>query len=186
MQIQVERWLLTVQDYHAMAEAGILGEDDRVELIEGELITMSPIGVRHMACVNILTKLFVKQFDGEAIVSVQNPLRLSEYSEPEPDIALFKYRDDFYREERPTSEDVLLCVEVSHSTLGYDRGVKRPLYARAGIREYWLINLNEELIELFRQPESGEYQVKFRRYAGESISVEAFPDVKFQVSQLLS
>ena len=120
-QARVTRRRFTVREYHRMAEAGILHEDDRVELIEGELIEMAAIGTRHFTCVNGLTRFLVRSVGDEAIVSVQNPVRLDEYGEPQPDLAVIRPRD--YRESLPTPEDVLLLIEVSDTTLAYDRGV---------------------------------------------------------------
>ena len=127
---QLTRWRFTVHDYHRMGEAGILQEDDRVELIEGELVQMTAIGTRHFSCVNRLNRLLVMNVRDEAVVSVQNPVRLNEYTEPQPDATVIRPRD--YRESLPMPEDVLLLIEVSDTTLAYDRGVKLPLYARSG------------------------------------------------------
>lgn len=184
MFLDVERRLWTVDEYHRLAEAGILHEDDRVELIEGELLTMSPVGLRHVACVNRINKLFGDLFGGRAIVSVQNPVKLGEYSEPQPDLLLLKYRDDFYADVAPAIEDVLVCVEVSDTTIAYDRRVKRRLYARAGISEYWLVNLVDNGVEVHRQPEGDEYRQLFRRYRQEQVTVAAFPEQEFLVGDL--
>ena len=135
----------TVYEYHRMGEAGILHEDDRVELIEGELVEMTAIGTRHFACVNRLNRLLVGALGDEAIVSVQNPVRLNEYNEPQPDLAVIRPRD--YRLSLPGPGDVLLLVEVSDTTLAYDRSVKLPLYARAGIGVVWIVYLPGWTIE---------------------------------------
>src|SRR5438067_1710908 len=128
--------LFTVADYYRMAEAGILKEDDRVELIEGEVVAMSPIGSRHAACVAKLQALLHRVFSAEpVIVWVQNPLHLSEYSEPQPDLSVLRARDDFYAKNQPTAADVLFVIEVAESSLMYDHHTKLPLYARSGIAE---------------------------------------------------
>ncbi len=132
-QARVTRRRFTVHEYHRMAEAGILHEDDRVELIEGELIEMAAIGTRHFTCVNGLARFLVQNVGDEAIVSVQNPVRLDEYGEPQPDLAVIRPRD--YRGSLPTPEDVMLLIEVSDTTLANDRDVKLPMYARKEIRE---------------------------------------------------
>jgi Uma2 family endonuclease len=132
MGVQVQRRLFTVEEYHRMAEAGILSEDDRVELIEGELVTMSPIGSRHAACVARLTALLFP-VGGRGILWVQNPIRLGARSEPQPDVALLRYRPDFYASAHPGPEDVLLVVEVAETSADADRSLKIPLYARYGI-----------------------------------------------------
>jgi Uma2 family endonuclease len=124
---EVVRRRFTVHDYHRMGEAGILHEDDRVELIEGEIVEMAAIGTRHFACVNQLNRLLVRSAGDVAIVSVQNPVRLDEHTEPQPDLTVLRVRN--CRESLPFPEDVLLLIEVSYTTLTYDRGVKLPLYA---------------------------------------------------------
>lgn len=166
----VERWRFTVSEYYQMAEAGILREDDRVELIEGEVIEMSPIGSKHAACVARLVEIFGLKVKKQAIVWVQNPLRLADYSEPEPDIALLKRRKDFYAGQHPTPPDVLLIVEVADTSVEYDRNVKAPLYARAGIPEVWIIDLVNNTIEVFSQPENGEFQTKTIFKRGDTIT----------------
>src|SRR5262245_5599912 len=126
MEIETTKKLFTVDEYYRMAEVGILGPEDRVELIDGEIVEMSPIGVRHLACVNRATRLFVAAFGDRATVSVQNPLRLGKYTEPQPDIVLLKPRTDDYSAKRPSAEDALLVLEVADTTIAYDRNVKLP------------------------------------------------------------
>src|SRR3712207_6684546 len=154
--MEVKRRRFTVHDYHRMGEAGILHEDDRVELIEGELVEMTAIGTRHFSCVNRLTRMLVMNVGDDGIVSVQNPVRLNEYNEPQPDVTVIRPRD--YRESLPMPEDVLLLIEVSDTTLAYDRGVKLPLYARAGIREVWIVDLAHEVIERNTDPSGASYR----------------------------
>lgn len=185
MVVQVERRLFTVDEYYQMAEAGIFSEDDRVELIEGEIVEMSPIGSRHAACVNRLNGLFARRMEGNAVVSVQNPIRLSEFSEPEPDLALLQPRADFYAEAHPEPEDVLLVVEVAETSAGSDRRVKVPLYARAGILEVWLIDLADETIEIYRRPSPRGYGEVQRAWRGDHLSPQAFPDEQFSVDDVL-
>ena len=133
MSAQIERRYFTVSEYDRMIEAGILTKDDRVELIEGEIIKMAPINSRHAACVNRLNRLLNRKAGKVAIVSVQNPIHLGEYSEPEPDLALLRPRDDFYAQSHPKPKDMLLAVEVADSSAAKDRNLKVPLFARAGI-----------------------------------------------------
>ena len=140
---------LTVDEYNRMGEAGILGPDERVELLDGELYTMAPIGEGHIGGVIGLTFLFNRHLLGRALVSVQNPVRLSNVSEPEPDLVLLQPRDDFYRTMKPRPEDVLLLVEVADSSLAHDRDTKLPQYAAAGIPEAWLVNLVDRRIEVY-------------------------------------
>ena len=182
---EVRRKLFTVREYHQMAESGILLEDARVELIRGEIIEMSPLGVRHAACVKRLNAIFAFKFRRKAIVSVQDPIRLGHNSEPEPDLALLRYRDDYYAAFIPTGDDTLLVLEVSDSTLGYDRRLKLPLYAEAQILEVWIVNLVDDLIEVYRQPENGAYQEMFRVYAGDELTAVSFPNTTFDPADLI-
>jgi Uma2 family endonuclease len=160
MEVEVAKRRFNVEEYHRMGESGILTENDRVELIHGEIITMSPIGTRHAACVNRLNMLFTALFRGEAIVSVQNPVRINHDSEPEPDLVLLKHEDDFYAQRPPAVEDVLLIVEVSDSTLKYDQKVKLPLYVQAGVSQVWIVNLEKEEIEVHWLAGEKDYQQK--------------------------
>src|SRR5437868_12357745 len=141
MSVQIARRHFNVAEYYKMAAAGVFSEDDRVELIEGEIVEMNPIGSRHAACVGRLTKLLERLTGDRAIVWVQNPVQVSDYSEPLPDVALLNPRDDFYSQATPQATDVLLIIEVAESSLEYDRSIKLPLYARSGIVEVWLVNL---------------------------------------------
>ena len=175
----------SVKEYYLMAEAGILSPRDRVELIDGEIVQMAAIGSYHAACVDTLSNLFKEMLGRRVIVRVQNPVRLGERSEPEPDIALLRPRADAYRDAHPGPDDVLLIVEVSHSTVEYDRDVKTPLYAEAGIPELWLVNLDEDYIEGLSDPDGAGYRAT-RRYArGERIAPALLPDAALDVSEIL-
>ncbi|MET0625457.1 MAG: Uma2 family endonuclease [Pyrinomonadaceae bacterium] len=148
---------ITADEYERMGEAGIFPPDARLELIQGEIYEISPIGSPHAACVTFLTYV-LSQFGRDFQVSVQNPVRLSDFSEPQPDVALLRWRDDFYRGAHPTPEDVLLVVEVADATVVTDRKVKLPLYARAGIAEAWLVNIPEGQVEVYSDPAGGAYR----------------------------
>jgi Uma2 family endonuclease len=152
MAVQALRRLFTADEYHRMTQAGILSEDDRVELIEGEIVQMSPIGSRHARCVRLLNRIFSKGVGDRAIVDVQNPIRLGERLEPQPDVALLRPRPDFYAGVHPGPEDVLLIAEVMERSAAFDREVKAPLYARSGIPEVWWVDLEEEVVEVYREP----------------------------------
>lgn len=183
--IQVSRYSFTVAEYERMGQFGIFSEDDRVELVCGEIIEMSPIGERHAACVAILAQLITLRLQRSALVWVQNPLRLDEYSEPQPDLAVLKPRATHYRTSKPTPDDVLVVIEVSDSTLEYDRKVKLPLYAGAGIPEAWLVNLPEECIEVYSDPAGGEYQTA-RSYArGRKLQSHTLASLRTSVSTVL-
>ncbi len=153
-----QRHRLTVADYHRIGKAGILSEDDRVELIEGEMVDMAPIGSEHAAVVKRLIRLFDRLIGEQAIVSAQDPVWLSTFSEPEPDIALLRYREDFFRHAHPRPDDVLLIVEVADTSSRYDREVKLPLYARHGILEVWIVDLENRCLHVFRDPAEGCYK----------------------------
>ena len=153
----VARRALTVAEYHRMGEVGILTERDRVELIEGELIAMSPIGSEHAGTVNALNRLLVQAVGERGVVAVQNPVRLDDLSEPQPDFAVLKPRADDYRRATPRSADVLLIVEVADTSLAYDRDVKRSLYARYGVPEFWIVNLATNEVEVCRAPTGDQY-----------------------------
>jgi len=151
------RHKLSVADYHRLGAAGVLGEDDRVELIEGELIDMAPIGSRHASTVAQLARRFVQTVGEAAIVYIQNPVLLPGDSEPQPDVALLKPRADFYAASHPGPDDILLIIEVADTSVRYDREIKLPLYARHGISEVWLIDLESRRIEAFCKPSEGMF-----------------------------
>jgi|SRR5215813_4111212 len=157
MSAQLEHRRFNVTEYYQMAAAGILTPDDRVELIEGEIIKMSPIGSPHAACVSRLVRLANRLVDESAIVWVQNPVRLSNFTEPVPDVALLKPRADYYAARHPVPDDALLLIEVADSSLLKDRNVKIPLYARSGIPEVWLINLPKAVIEVYTELQNAQY-----------------------------
>ena len=173
MAVALTRRTFTVDEYHKMAEAGILHEDDRVELIEGEIINMTPIGSRHTACVKKLNRLFAELLGSEVIISVQDPLRLGDTSEPEPDIALLRPRPDFYAERHPSADDTLLVVEVADTSLVYDREVKVPLYARAGLAEVWLVDLVQQQVLVHRNPAAQGYQEVHAKRSGDRLAAKA-------------
>jgi Uma2 family endonuclease len=181
--MEVKRRRFTVHDYHRMGEAGILHEDDRVELIEGELVEMSAIGTRHFSCVNRLNRLLVMNVGDEAIVSVQNPVRLNEYNEPQPDVTVIRPRD--YRESLPMPEDVMLLIEVSDTTLAYDRGVKLPLYARAGVSEVWIVDLTGETIERYTDSSGEGYRGADRLRRGHRLESISLPSLTPSVDEVL-
>ena len=156
--IAARRRPFTVGEYYRMAEAAILTEEDRVELIAGQIVAMSPIGSRHAACVDRLNSLLHSQPRLAGIVRVQSPIALDAYSEPEPDVVLLRPRTDFYADAHPTASDVLLAIEVADTSADYDREVKLPLYAQAGLPEVWLIDLQKGHIEVYARPQGSAYQ----------------------------
>ncbi len=179
------RRLLTVDEYHQMGEAGILTEDDRVELIEGELVAMAPIGSEHIAATNSLNRLLVLAVGDRGIVSVGNPVRLNRHSEPQPDFSVLKPRDD-YRKTLPRPEDTLLAVEVANTSLDYDRKVKLALYARSGIPEVWIVNLAANEVEVYRSPVADNYTVVARAGLAATLTIAAIPDVSIPVARIFA
>ena len=160
-----------------MGEAGVFGEDDRVELLDGQIYVMSPIGSEHAACVDRLTRLFVLRTGDDAVVRVQNPVRLNEHAEPEPDLALLQPRDDAYASAHPGPESVLLIVEVADTSLAFDRDVKLPLYAAAGIPEVWLVDLDERTIHVYHTPSGNRYTRHEVQDSDAELALASLPDL---------
>ncbi|WP_414530752.1 Uma2 family endonuclease [Nodularia chucula] len=184
MSVQLLRRKFSVQQYHQMLASGILREDDRVELLRGEIIEMSPIGTKHAACVNRLVNLLVQLLDKRAIIAAQNPVVLNNNSEPQPDVALVQPRNDFYATAHPQPQDIFLLIEVADSTVMYDREEKIPLYAEANIMEVWLVDINAEMVEVYQQPTGGTYQLMHKLTRDERLSIKAFPDINITVKQI--
>ena len=180
-----ERRKFTVAEYYRMGEVGILHHTERVELIDGVIIVMSPIGSPHFSGVNRLNRVFAEQARGRYIVSVQNPVHLDDYGEPQPDLALLRPREDEYFNSHPGPGDTLLAVEVSDSTLAFDLRVKSQRYAAAGIPEMWVMNLPGDCLERLDEPGPEGYgrRTTFRR--GDKISPAALPDLELAVEDLL-
>ncbi|MEH1921860.1 Uma2 family endonuclease [Nostoc sp.] len=184
MTVQLLRRKFTIEQYHKMVESGILTEDDRVELIRGEIIDMSPIGTKHAACVNRLINLLVQLLGKRVIVAAQNPVALNDNSQPQPDVALLKPRDDFYATAHPQPQDIFLLIEVADSTVMYDREEKIPLYAEANIIEVWLVDINEQIVEVYQQPTAAGYQLMQKFASGQTLSIKAFPNVNITVNEI--
>ncbi|MFN6480329.1 Uma2 family endonuclease [Nostoc sp. DedQUE07] len=186
MTVQLLRRKFTVEQYQKMIESGILTEDDRVELIRGEIIEMSPIGTKHAACVNRLINLLVQLLGKRVIVAAQNPVALNDNSQPQPDVALLKLRDDFYATAHPQPQDIFLLIEVADSTIEYDREEKIPLYTQANIIEVWLVDINEEIMEVYQQPTAAGYQLMQKFASSQTLSIPSFTDVNISVNEILS
>ncbi len=168
-----------------MAEAGILHEDDRLELIKGEIVEMAPIGSNHAGRVKRMNNLLSQVVGNAAIIGVQDPIHLWDDTEPEPDLTLLRPREDFYTQSHPTPEDILLVVEVADSSRDYDRQVKVPMYAEAGIVETWVVDLVSETIEVYRQPTPEGYRQTVILGREDRLSPAALPDLELELSQLL-
>jgi Uma2 family endonuclease len=173
-----------VTEYHRMAEAGILDEDSRVELIRGQIVDMAPVGAPHLAMVNRLTRLLPGVVGGRGILSVRNPVQLDDGSEPEPDLAVLTPRPDDYETEIPRAQDVLLIIEVADSSLQEDRERKMPLYAESGVPECWLVNLIDRLVEVYRQPADGLYTQITPVRPGGFLDIAALPGASLLAEDL--
>jgi Uma2 family endonuclease len=179
-----KRHAVTVEEYFRMGEGGVFAPEARLELIEGEIIEMAPIGSPHAGAVNILVGNFARAVGELAIVSVQNPLIVGDRSVPQPDLALLKPRADSYTKSHPTVAEVLLVVEVADTTLRYDLGTKIPLYARFGIPEAWVLDVQGRVMRVFRDPSADGYRTSFTVSEGETVSVQALPGVVIALSEL--
>jgi len=178
------RHRISVADYYRMAEVGILDPEARVELIDGDIIDMAPPGSPHAGTVGYLTEVLMRAVAGRANVLVQNPVRLSDFSEPQPDVALLRRRDDFYRERHPQPDDVLLLIEVAATSLRFDRDTKLPLYARHAIPEFWLVDLGSRRLSRYRAPQRGLYTLVDEPELGATVEVTALSGVAVDLRRL--
>jgi Uma2 family endonuclease len=187
VEVAAARRLFTREEYHRMGEAGILKPTDRVELIRGEIVEMSPIGRRHYAFVNNLSHLLIMGLAGRAIVAVQGPIVLTGDTEPEPDLAVIRRRTPPYKDREAHTEDAFLLIEVAESSLAYDRSTKLRLYAAAGIPEYWVVDCVAESIEVHRTPHADGYR-DVTRIAGAAatVTLQAFPDVVLALAEIFA
>ncbi len=174
----------TVEQFQLMYERGVFADSDRYELINGEITTMSPIGRKHAVCVARISKRLESKLGNQVILWVQNPIDLANKSQPQPDIAVLKYRDDFYEKALPTPADILLIIEVADSSLEYDRDVKANLYAAAGIPQMWLFDVNTKTITGFSQPLESGYKQIYHYTQGDQLSIDVFDDVMFEWQEL--
>ncbi|MGI8985138.1 MAG: Uma2 family endonuclease [Acidimicrobiales bacterium] len=185
MAIEPSHLLFTVDEYEALGQIGFFGFDRRLELIEGEIFEMTPIGPDHGGCVVILTSLCIKRLGDRAAVSAQGAVVLGNLSEPQPDLMVLAGTVERYRHRHPRAEDVLLLIEVSDSTLRFDRKVKLPAYARAGVVEVWIVDLKGTAVEIHRRPTPEGYAFTERRRRGDTVSPEAVPDLVLTVDEIL-
>jgi len=185
MSVQLQKHYFSVDEYYRMGEAGVLPDDSRVELIDGDVLEMSPIGKRHAGCVNRLNRLLNRNAGDLAIVAVQSPISVDDFSEPQPDLMLLKPRADFYSNSHPTPAEVLVIIEVADTSLEYDRNVKLPLYAGAGIPEAWLVVLSKDFIEVHSEPKSGKYQKVQRLKRGKTLASSTISELTLKVDDIL-
>jgi len=185
MPAEIIKKRFTVDEYHRMAEAGILRPQDRVELIDGDVIQMSPAGHRHRVRVLRAATLFGRAFGDRALVSCQSDLKLNEWTEPQPDISILQPRADFYAARDWTPEDVIFVLEISDTSLRYDRHVKVPLFAAAGVREVWIEDARNDVLYIYREVRNGAYAVSLQHHRSDVVSASGFPDIQFSVDDLL-
>jgi Uma2 family endonuclease len=185
MAVEYQRWKVTVETFNRMIEDGYFAPEERVELIRGELIQTPPIGHEHAGHVNQFVRLFRRLDDDAAVLSLQNPVELRDLSRPQPDVALLRPRADAYARSNPTADDVLLLIEVADTSSAYDRQVKGPLYAESGISDYWIVNLREEQVVVYRDPTPTGYRSEQVLRRGEMVSPLAFPDLEIAVADIL-
>ena len=186
MVVSARKRLLTLEEYDRMVESGILAEDERVELIRGEILELAPIGNRHAACLRRLLRILRQDVGPDILLDVQNPVRLAtQDSQPQPDLALLQPRDDGYLEQPPAEDNILLLVEISDSSLTYDRDVKIPLYAQAGVPEVWLVDLQSAAVSIYRRPTSQGYREVQRLQRDDELTCEALPDLRLPVASVL-
>ena len=181
----VKRHKLDVVQYHRMGEAGVFEGNERVELIEGEIVEMAPIGSNHAGTTNVLTRSLFDAVGARAVVAVGNPVRLDRYNEPQPDFALLRPRADSYRDAHPTAADTLLLIEVADSSLRYDRKVKLPLYARHGVPELWIVDLEGGTVEVCREPRGDGYAAISRVAPGDVLEPALLPGVRIAVTDII-
>lgn len=185
MTTDITRRRFTADEYQRLGQIGTIHEDERVELLDGEIVQMAAVGSKHFACVNRLTDTFAPLANGRFTVSVQNPIRLSPHSEPEPDIVLLRYREDFYEDALPGPEDLLLVIEVADSSVKYDRDVKLRFYAEAGVPEVVIVGLTKSVLTSYRKPISRSYTAVTIYQRGDSFTPELLPDVTISVNSVL-
>jgi len=181
----VKKHLTHLAEWKKLGEANIFPPESRLELINGEIIEMAPIGSNHSGHLNRLNHVLAQLIHNQAIISVQNPVQLGDLSEPQPDLMLLKPNADFYSIQHPSANDVLLLIEVSESSLAYDQNQKLRLYALHNIPEYWLLNVNDDCIEVYRQPHDGVYAEKTTLRSGDKITLSQLTDINIEISDIL-
>lgn len=184
MALQIAHQLFTVRDYHQMASAGILHEEDRVELIDGEIREMSPIDAVHAAIVKRLGRLINGAIGNRFIVGIQDPVQLSDLTEPQPDISVLRWHDDYYEQAHPTPGDTLILIEVANSSITYDRDEKLPRYALSGIPESWLISIAQQTVEQYTNPVDGQYAEKRTYRKGTTLRATTIPNFELSVNRI--
>lgn len=176
---------ITIAEYDLMIESGVFDENEQIELLNGVIIEQMPKGTKHSSANDRASRVFYRNFGDNVIIRNQNPVWLDEFSELEPDIVLAILKEDEYENSHPTPDEILLILEIADSTLGYDRNTKGAAYARAGIRQYLLLNVQEKTLEDYREPDADGFQSKQTYRSGQSFNLAAFPETSFQVKDFL-
>ncbi|HEV2270255.1 MAG TPA: Uma2 family endonuclease [Steroidobacteraceae bacterium] len=177
---------ISIDRYEKMAAAGVLTRDDRVELVDGEILEMAPIGTRHGSAAGRLLKRLILSVGDEAIVRAENPVNLGTLSQPQPDLLLLRPRADDYVDSRPGPQDVLLLIEVSDTTLDFDQGTKRNLYATFGIREYWVVDVNDRCLVAYSDPKDGDFCEIVQYGLEDALTPQSLPNVRIAVRELFA
>jgi Uma2 family endonuclease len=185
MVVAQQTYRFTAEEYHRMGEVGILPPDVRVELVDGEIKRILPIHPPHASIVNRLNAVLAAKLQGRAVVAIQNPIRLDDYNEPQPDVTVLLFRNDYYARQHPTPTNVLLAIEVADTSLSYDRGEKMPRYGRAGIPESWLVDVQSGTITVFTEPHAGGYGQQRVLSRGQDIVSESVEGLRLQVDEVL-
>lgn len=185
MSLAIARHHFSVDDLDRMVAAGVLPEDDRIELIDGELVEMAAIGSQHAGCVKTLNRLLSVAVGGRLVVSVQDPVRLSRDSQPQPDVAVLRARDDTYRGSHPTAAEVMLLIEVADASAAFDRGAKLVLYARACVPEVWVVDLVSGRLEAYSEPSAEGYRLQRVRIRGDQVDASTVPGLSLSVTDIL-
>ena len=180
-----QKKLFTVDEYDTMIKAGVFDGKERVELIEGEFVKKMTQGDLHIGCINRLTYLLVPILLNEAIVTIQNAVRINTFSAPEPDVAILRFRKDFYSTGKARPEDILLLIEVADTTVRSDRQIKIPLYARAEVPEVWLVNLPRKIVEVYTEPKNGKYQIVRKAGKSEILRPQMIAELNVKVSEII-
>ena len=180
-----QRKLFTVDEYDTIIKAGVFDGKDRVELIEGEFVKKMTQGDLHIGCINVITWIFRNDLPKEYLFSVQNAVQINSFSAPEPDVAVLRFRKDFYSDGKAKPEDILLLIEVADTTVRNDRQVKIPLYASAGVPEVWLVNLPRKIIEVYTEPKNGKYRIVRKAGKSETLTPQLINDLSVKIADIL-
>ncbi|WP_069791675.1 Uma2 family endonuclease [Cyanobacterium sp. IPPAS B-1200] len=183
--LNLPRKKFAIEEYHQIITSGVLKEDYLIELINGEIFEISPVGFKHASCVKKINYLFAEKLGSKVIIGVQDPIKLNNNSEPQPDIVLLKPRKDFYANDHPTVEDIFLLIEVADSSIDYDRTFKIPIYAENKVREVWLVDLNQNLLEIYQNPQKNYYQNITKLSSEDSLTLSQPEPITIRLDRIL-